>query len=396
MSLIDSLMNLITPGVVSSASNYFGESSGSTERGLGAAMASVMAGATGLASSDGGLSLSDLMRKYAPSDNMLGNIGSVFTRGGNASNLTSNGQQVLGELFGSRTGEVASSLESFAGIKNSTATSMLSMAGPVVLGFLARHQASQALTSSGLASQLTSQRDSLTRFLPPGIASVAGLAAPLGTATASGSQRTAPHMLGFASGAATTTHYGVERNRWLLPLLLLLGVIALASWLATRNTTRAPAMTAARCPANVTLPSGGALQLEANTLNCNLATFLGSGSAAELPRTFVFDRLNFPTDSAQPTADSAATIATLASVLAAYPNAAVTLTGHTDNTGDAEANRKLSLDRANAVRDQLVAAGIDSGRITTQGYGQDRPVTSNDTADGRARNRRTELTVTQK
>jgi outer membrane protein OmpA-like peptidoglycan-associated protein len=391
-------MSLITPGVVSSASNYFGESSASTERGLSAAMASVMAGATRLGSSDGGLGLSSLIREHAVSQDVLGNAAGLFTRGGAGSSLTSSGQQVLGDLFGSRTGEIASALESFAGIKSSTAGSMLSMAGPVVLGFLGRYQASQSLTSSGLASQLTSQRDSLTRYLPPGVAGIAGVAAPLGTATASASQRTAPHMMGFASGTATTTHYGTERNRWLLPLLLLAGLIALAAWLTTRNRAPVPvASTPARvvAPTGVRLPNGSTLELAPNSFNYNLATFLGNGSAAELPRTFIFDRLNFPTGSAQLTADSAPTVASLASILKAYPNAAITLTGHTDNTGDAEANRKLSLDRANTVRDQLVSAGVDSNRITTEGYGQDRPVVSNDSEQGRAQNRRTELTITK-
>jgi OOP family OmpA-OmpF porin len=398
MSLVESLLSMITPGIVSSASSHFGESSGSTERGLSGAMASVMAGTTRLAATDGGLGLSALMREHTASENVLGNIAGLFAPGGSGSSLASSGQQVLGDLFGSRTGEIASALESFAGIKSSTASSMLSMAGPIVLGFLSRHRTSQSLTSSGLASELASQRDSLTRYLPPGIASVVGVAAPLGATAASASQRAAPHMMGFASGAATTTHYGVERNRWLIPLALLAGLIAIGAWFATRS--RGPLPTASSpasvsVPGSLRLPNGSSVELQPSSFNYNLATFLGKGAAAELPRTFVFDRLNFPTDSAQLTPDSAPTVAALASILAAYPNAAITLVGHTDNTGDAESNRKLSLDRANAVRDQLVNAGVDAARIATAGYGQDRPVASNDTEEGRAKNRRTELTVTK-
>jgi OOP family OmpA-OmpF porin len=72
------------------------------------------------------------------------------------------------------------------------------------------------------------------------------------------------------------------------------------------------------------------------------------------------------------------------------------LTGHTDNTGTPEANQKLSLDRADAVSQMLVTGGVAADRITTAGYGQDRPIASNDTEEGRAKNRRLELTVTQK
>ena len=82
--------------------------------------------------------------------------------------------------------------------------------------------------------------------------------------------------------------------------------------------------------------------------------------------------------------------------LKAHPNAQIQLDGHTDNTGNPQANQQLSLARANAVKAMLVSDGIDANRISTAGYGQDRPLASNDSAEGRAKNRRTELTVTNK
>jgi len=89
-------------------------------------------------------------------------------------------------------------------------------------------------------------------------------------------------------------------------------------------------------------------------------------------------------------------VANLAQILNAYPNAQVQLSGHTDNTGAPDANRTLSLDRANAVKQMLVNRGVGADRIATNGLGQDRPIASNDTEQGRAQNRRLELTVTQK
>ncbi|HVI85061.1 MAG TPA: OmpA family protein [bacterium] len=67
--------------------------------------------------------------------------------------------------------------------------------------------------------------------------------------------------------------------------------------------------------------------------------------------------------------------------------------GYTDNTGDAAANKKLSLDRANAVKDLLMKGGVEESRMTTQGFGQDNPIASNDTEEGKAKNRRLELVV---
>ncbi|NGP77736.1 OmpA family protein [Balneolaceae bacterium YR4-1] len=65
--------------------------------------------------------------------------------------------------------------------------------------------------------------------------------------------------------------------------------------------------------------------------------------------------------------------------------------GHTDNTGNSNANLELSIDRANAVKDFLVKQGVDADRIAAFGYGETRPIASNDTPEGREQNRRVEL-----
>jgi OmpA-OmpF porin, OOP family len=131
-------------------------------------------------------------------------------------------------------------------------------------------------------------------------------------------------------------------------------------------------------------------------VNYKLANFLGDRSANDLPKTFVFDHLSFESGSARLTSDSNKTVNDLAQVLKAYPTAQVQITGHTDNTGNPQANQSLSLARANAVRNMLLNGGIAANRISTEGFGQDRPIAPNGDEQGRAQNRRTELTVTQK
>jgi outer membrane protein OmpA-like peptidoglycan-associated protein len=135
----------------------------------------------------------------------------------------------------------------------------------------------------------------------------------------------------------------------------------------------------------VTVPEGSFIQ--------HLQQWLSSTTDTTVPRRFVFDNLNFETGSTKLTPDSIPTINSLVSILKAYPAVTVRLEGHTDNTDDAAANKKLSLDRAVTLKEIMITGGIAGGRIRTNGYGEEKPIAPNETEEGRAKNRRTELVV---
>ncbi|NHF58900.1 OmpA family protein [Flavobacteriaceae bacterium TP-CH-4] len=80
-------------------------------------------------------------------------------------------------------------------------------------------------------------------------------------------------------------------------------------------------------------------------------------------------------------------------ILNEYPNAKFSVEGHTDSVGSAKLNQRLSEERANAVRDFLIAEGIAADRLTAIGYGEDRPIADNKTRAGRKENRRTEINL---
>ncbi|MXO65721.1 OmpA family protein [Altericroceibacterium endophyticum] len=77
-----------------------------------------------------------------------------------------------------------------------------------------------------------------------------------------------------------------------------------------------------------------------------------------------------------------------------YPNSLVDIMGHTDSTGSASYNLNLSQRRADSVSNYLVSRGVTRTRIETVGYGEQYPVASNETAEGRAQNRRVEIKIT--
>ena len=80
-------------------------------------------------------------------------------------------------------------------------------------------------------------------------------------------------------------------------------------------------------------------------------------------------------------------------VMNAYPNMSLAIGGHTDNTGTLKINQKLSEQRALTVSAYLIKKGIAIKRVTTMGYADTRPIADNKTIQGRAKNRRTDITV---
>ena len=109
----------------------------------------------------------------------------------------------------------------------------------------------------------------------------------------------------------------------------------------------------------------------------------------------VFERgqIGFLSASARFDATSASTVNGLAAVALACVDAGLTLEvgGHTDATGSVLANQVLSANRANSVRIALIERGVPAGAITAVGYGQSEPIEDNETAEGRAANRRTDI-----
>jgi outer membrane protein OmpA-like peptidoglycan-associated protein len=114
----------------------------------------------------------------------------------------------------------------------------------------------------------------------------------------------------------------------------------------------------------------------------------GSALIVTMPQDILF-----ATDSANLTGALQSDLGVLARHLQKYRNSTVQVVGHTDNVGDANYNLNLSRRRAAAVTAVLVSNGVSSGRVATIGKGEDQPIASNLTAQGRAQNRRVEIII---
>lgn len=110
------------------------------------------------------------------------------------------------------------------------------------------------------------------------------------------------------------------------------------------------------------------------------------------PRARVVLRgVNFDFDSAVPVEGSRTVLEVASETLLANPDVRTRVEGHTDSTGPAEYNRDLSRRRAEAVRDMLIEAGVEADRLEVVAFGEDQPLATNETPDGRRINRRVQL-----
>ena len=81
----------------------------------------------------------------------------------------------------------------------------------------------------------------------------------------------------------------------------------------------------------------------------------------------------------------------IVSIIAKYSDAKFSIEGHTDSVGTKSYNQNLSEKRANAVKNYLISQGVDSNRLSSIGFGEDKPIDTNVNANGRSNNRRVEI-----
>lgn len=125
------------------------------------------------------------------------------------------------------------------------------------------------------------------------------------------------------------------------------------------------------------------------SLNSNISvTNTGDYLIVNMPQDLLF-----ATDSAAVRPDLRADLNTVAASLLKYPNSRIEVIGHTDNTGTAAYNQDLSQRRASSVAGVLRDSGVPGARLAAYGRGEDQPIASNLTPEGRAKNRRVEIII---
>ena len=110
-------------------------------------------------------------------------------------------------------------------------------------------------------------------------------------------------------------------------------------------------------------------------------------------RTIILDDVLFDFDKSNIKSEAGAILDRLVAFMNENKDKNASLSGHTDNVGSDAYNQALSERRTASVKDYIVKKGVDSGRVSGQGFGESKPIADNKTAEGRAKNRRVEIKV---
>jgi outer membrane protein OmpA-like peptidoglycan-associated protein len=413
-NLMDAAKGLFTSELLGKASSFLGESEGGISKAMTGIVPTVLSGLVSKTATNEGAGAVAHMVSEQSSSGILGNLGGFF--GNDGGGLLNKGAGLLSSLFGGKSDGITSLISNFAGVKSSTATSLLSMALPAVLGLIGKQVGGGG--ASGIASLLSSQKDNIAAAMPAGL----NLSSILG-----GAGSTVSNMASTAKAA--TTHYAAETAektgggamRFLLPLLLL-AAAAMGAWYFfgksksdnTENTTpvvtetpkdtpavaAAPVMVGGKESLKVKLADGTEIDAFKGGVEDKLVAFLSTNwkalGADSLKKIWYdFDNLNFDLGKSTITAESMGQVKNLAAILKAYPDAKIKVGGYTDKKGDAAGNKKLSQSRADAVIAALKGLGSNAAQLLGgEGYGSEFATVPAEASDEeRRKDRRTAVSV---
>jgi OmpA-OmpF porin, OOP family len=391
-SIFSSLFNIFDSSSIGNIASHFGESKQVVSQGLESSTASLLYGLASKAGDSSWMSQLFNLVSQAPANVNASDVASAVADPSHASLATSSlldsGKELLSLAFGGKQASILDAVGKSAGLRSGVVSTLMGLAAPLMMTALARLVREDHMTPAALGTLLKHEGEGVKDLLPAGVSNLL-TAAPVPAATAS------PITRPVALGTIPETAAPSRAWWWLIPALLILP--ALLFW-AYR--TLHPVLPAAPDLSGLVqriLPGSLTLNIPQNGVEARLLAFIQDPSKSIEPAVwFDFDRLSFNTESATLLPESDEQLGNIADILRAYPNVHIRIGGYTDNSGDVQHNLTLSQDRADGVEAKLVALGISPDRLEAIGYGEQFPVADNSTEEGRAKNRRVSMRVTQK
>ncbi len=437
-NLLETLKTKIGSSLAEHSASFLGEDQTNMEPAVDGTFAAILAGMIQKVSTDkGAKDLHNVLKKEEIKDF---DLESIFKRSPQTVNgLVNRGTHFLPSLFPNKLRSATNEVSAESKISKINSTRLSKISTPMILSTLGQQVQEQNLSVDGLKSLLNGQKDAVKAALPDSFFDSTELSSfgwvkkevvknvkpkkvkkdkPSKEEKAEKAAAKAKLKAEKAAAATAATATAVEVDgaaaggmgflKWLIPLL---AVLALVLFLAVRGCGGSGAQIAnapiIKKPAEVATAAAtnifgkvneaamgllGNIKFAAGSAGEQMMAFLKNDSNTGEGR-FRFRNLNFASGSANISGESGLEVDNLSSILKAYEDIKVNIEGYTDSQGKAESNQLLSQRRAEAVRTRLIEAGISESRISTKGFGAENPVATNDTAEGRAENRRIEIVI---
>jgi outer membrane protein OmpA-like peptidoglycan-associated protein len=296
------------------------------------------------------------------------------------------------------------------------------MAAPIVLGMLGKNVGNGG--ASGLLSLLMGQGDAVKAALPTGISSLLGFNNFDASSVLNSVKNAAtPNVGNVVNETRNTVTEAVEEaatTNWLPWIVGALGLLA-ALWYfkgcgdkshemadkaaaaaaaklqASKDSLAAYTKKMADAVASFKFADGSSISFEKGSIEDDMIGFINDkGAAIDKAKWFNFEGLNFDTGKSTLKAGSETKLANVAAIMKAFPAVKIKVGGYTDNVGNPASNKTLSDARAKTVMAELVKRGVAAARMEAEGYGQENPVAENTTDEGKAKNRRIDISVRAK
>ncbi|KFF03593.1 OmpA family protein [Chryseobacterium luteum] len=404
LNVIDLIKGQLGPALVSQAASQFGESESGISKAIGGMLPAVVGG---LANNSDNPEVLDAISN-ASSSGILGNLLS----GASTSPIISS---LLTSIFGDKISGIVNAIASYAGISNNSSGSLLNLVTGATVGSIGKYVADNNLDKSGISNLLSEQKGIVSSLLPAGLSlaslNIGDWAKGYKFDNDNDTIRPAVSEEPKIEVTRSTTSAGTDPDRnnnegggsiwkWLLPLLLLIAAayfiwkqcekkettttttVVDSTGVKTDTATTMPADTstatapAARTDENIDL-NGVMLKGYKGGMEDQMITFLKSGNyknaaddAALKDKWYDFDHVNFKMGSStELEAGSQGQLDNLVAILKAFPDAKIKIGGYTDKVGDEAANVKLSLSRADFIKNALAKAGVGNQVLGAEGYG---------------------------
>lgn len=419
MNILDTFKSMLGDEGIAKIAQLLGLDGAMVSKALEGGLPAILGGlATKASSGAGATELTDLL-KGGTLPTSLDDVAQAHASDEGKTASVQAGNDLLGSIFGGKLDSILGGLGKFSGLDKLGIGSLLAAVAPMLLGWLGKQVPGGVSSPSQLAGFLSSKASEVQGGLGGDLKGLVG-GFGLGSVAGAASGAVSSAASSVTSALPAPSAKGVTGLGWLVPLVLL-GLVGIAWWSMQNpaakesagttepaHATEAPApepkpAEAAPAPApsngmtEKELPGGVKLSFAADSVESKLIAFIEDASKPVDKTTwFTFDGLLFDTGKETLQAASMPRLENVAALLTAYQNVKLKIGGYTDNVGDNNANLKLSDARAKTTMAELVKLGIPADRLSAEGFGEQFPVADNNTEEGRQKNRRIDVRVTEK